>query len=735
MAKIDDIQQANATKSSVKVLEFFAKQSRLTFNRPLASRTVTEMVRAIPGVNFRTWGQRMVEAGESLNLRIRSTDLTVPEAVELVREGIPVAACLQTQAGAGATSAEANTIRWLALTDARGRKIRVTEFDEDRERMLSVRQVKGLLQEANRSGEIRWITGQPALPCSIDVAGEVESSNSIKPLERLFALIRMDRGDISTVFVFSILVGILALATPIAVEALVNTVAFGRYLQPIVILSLILFTFLGFGAAIRALNTYIVEIIQRRLFVRIVEDLAYRLPRVEQEAIDGYHAPELVNRFFDVVTVQKVAVKLLLDGITILLQTILGMAVLAFYHPFLLGFDLVLLLCIGFIVVVLGRGAIKTAIDESAQKYKVAAWLEELARHPTAFKLHGGAQFGLDRSDKLTVDYIEARKSHFRVVMRQVVFALALQAVAATALLGLGGWLVISGELTLGQLVAAELIVMVIVGTFAKLGKLFESFYDLLASVDKLGKLFDLPIERHDKLFHLQDASAAAVSFHSVTQLIGSESLHSGLTFELSPGHSLAVVGSAGAGKSALFDLITGVRHPSGGHISLDAIDLRELRPDSLREHVSLSRDVEIFHGTIEENVHLNRPQINAADVREALEMVCLLDEVMELRDGLSTAVQTNGAPLSASQASRLMIARAIVGRPRLLLIDGTLDRLDDAVAEEILDRISGPKQPWTLIVSTGRGHVVARMQHVLDLDKNAMEENPSQAFRSARTD
>ena len=322
--------------------------------------------------------------------------------------------------------------------------------------------------------------------------------------------------------VFALLVGVLALAMPVAVEALVNTVAFGRYLQPVVVLAILLFTFLAFAAAMRALITFIVEILQRRLFVRVVEDLAYRLPRVQQQSFDHVHGPELVNRFFDVVTVQKTIAALLLDGIAIVLQTVIGMAVLAFYHPFLIGFDVVLLLLIAFIIFVLGRGAVRTAVQESKAKYAVGAWLEELARHHTAFKLHAGTQFALDRADQLAVNWLEYRRDHFRIVMRQILFALGLQALAATALLGLGGWLVILGELTLGQLVAAELIVMMIVGSFAKLGKYIESFYDLLASVDKLGYLFDLPTESHDKLFHLRDGAPAAVNVQDVTYKFGS---------------------------------------------------------------------------------------------------------------------------------------------------------------------------------------------------------------------
>ncbi len=715
-------QRTRTNQAAVKVLEFFAGHSRLAFHRSNAIRTVTEMERAIPGDDFRTWGQRLVEAGESLDLRIRSTDLTTHDAIGLASEGIPVVACFTDSHHDGSES-----VHWLALVKVKRGKVQIADYTDGTESWVTPRQLRKRLGETQAKRDIRWVCGQPAFPCTFESTGLTTPSRRIRPLERLLALIRLDRSDIGAVCIFSIVVGILALATPIAVEALVNTVAFGRYLQPIVVLSGILFGFLGFAAAIRALNTYIVEIIQRRLFVRVVEDLAYRLPRVEQEALDGYHAPELVNRFFDVVTVQKAAVKLLLDGISVVLQTLLGMTILAFYHPFLLGLDVVLLMCIAFIAFGLGRGAVKTAISESEAKYKVAAWLEELARHPTAFKLHGGAQFGLDRSDKLAVDYIVARKSHFRVVMRQIIFVFGLQAVAATVLLGVGGWLVVSGELTLGQLVAAEMIVMIIVGSFAKIGKYLESFYDMMASVDKLGKLFDLPVERHDKLFHLQDATAAQIEIHDVHQSLGGTNLHQGLSFRLEPGDNLAVVGDAGVGKSALLDLITGVRHPSRGYVALDSIDLRELRPDSLREHVSLARDIEIFHGSIDENVHLNRPQINASDVREALDAVGLLNEIMELPEGLSTEVQTNGGPLTTSQACRLMIARAIVGRPRLLMIDGTLDRLSDQCLQTVLEHISAKPQPWTLMIATGREAVISAMHRVLDLNTNQLREQVHQ--------
>jgi ABC-type bacteriocin/lantibiotic exporter with double-glycine peptidase domain len=314
----------------------------------------------------------------------------------------------------------------------------------------------------------------------------------------------------------------------------------------------------------------------------------------------------------------------------------------------------------------------------------------------------------------LAVDYLDHRKLHFRIVIRQMVFALGLQVFAFTTLLGLGGWLVIQGELTLGQLVASELIVTVIVGSFTKMHKHLESFYDLMASMDKLGHVFDLPIEQHDKLFHLQTEAAAELAVRDVSFGYAAHEDHrhnvlQSVSFALAPHDSVALIGPPGSGKSTLVDLLSGVREPVSGHVELDGIDLRELRPDSLREHLAVARSIEIFHGTIDENVHLNRPHVSALDVREALHAVGLLDEILQLPGGLSAVLQTNGAPLSSTQSLRLMVARAIVSRPRLLLIDGTLDALPDASLESLLPHLLGRNHPWTTLIVTGRKAVVDR--------------------------
>lgn len=533
--------------------------------------------------------------------------------------------------------------------------------------------------------------------------GWLPSKQPTTPLKRLWTLLGAETTDLWVILIFSVVVGILGIATPVAVEALVNTVAFGRQFLPVLLLATLLLAFLAFEATIRALNMLVVELLQRRLFIRVVDGLGYRLPLVEYAQFDTQHGPETVNRFFDVVTLQKVASALLLDGLSIVLQTIVGLTVLGFYHPFLLAFDVVLVSLIGAAIFAPGRWAISTAVRESKAKYAIAAWLEELVRHPTAFALNNGQELALERADELAMTWLDRRRKHFRVVFCQIMFAVSFQAVAGTALLGIGGWLVIRGELTLGQLVAAELIVMMVVTSFGRLGKHMESFYDLLASVDKLGQLFDLQLESPTGQLSLDGPAGAAVTARGVCYSYGGVRGLEPCDLALSPGEAVALVGPAGSGKSTLIDLLSGLRTPEAGSIELDGIDIGEIAAASLREQVAVSRTVEIFNGTLAENVHLHRPRIRPAAVREALQTAGLLDEALTLPGGAGAILQTNGAPLTLSQSQRLMLARALAGQPRLLLIDGTLDALPDGTIEGLLARIREHAKHCSLLVATSR--------------------------------
>ena len=538
------------------------------------------------------------------------------------------------------------------------------------------------------------------------------------PVQRLVALLRAEGGDLWVVFVYAVGVGLLSLAVPVAVASLVNTVSFGTVLQPVVVLTFLVFLGLLFEGLMRALQFWVVELLQRRVFVHVAIDLAHRLPRVRAEAFDRANGAELVNRFFDVLTVQKSAASLLLDGLAIILQAVIGTLLLAFYHPLLLGFDLVLILGIAVILFPLGRDAIPTSVAESKAKYAVAAWLEELARHPRAFRAADASRFAARRADELVRNYLGARARHFRIVLRQHVGALGFKAILSAALLGLGGWLVINRGLSIGQLAAAELIVTAVVTGMTKFAKQLDAYYDLVTAIDKVGHLTDLPLERTG------GSPAPACGSHGVELSVRDLSFsYDGVAGDLhdvnltvNPGGRVAVLGRSGAGKSALADVIQGLRAPSRGHVRLDGADLRELSLDSVRARLVVVRDTEVFDGTVADNIALGRPEVTPERVRSVLAALRLDDAVAALPEGVHTTLQAHGAPLSSGEARRLMFARAIAGRPGLLVIDGALDAFDRATAQEILRVLLDRDAPWTLVVLTQHEEIAARCEATFTL-------------------
>lgn len=528
------------------------------------------------------------------------------------------------------------------------------------------------------------------------------------PFERLLQMVRAERSDLWAIVLFSAAIGGLTLATPIAVQQLVNSIAFGGLIQPVVVLALLLFAVLAFSGVVSAVQALVSDVIQRRLFIRVVADVAERLPRAQARAFDRHHGPELVNRIFEVVTVQKVGSMLLIEGTSVLLQTVVGLLVLSFYHPLMLGFSVFLIAGIASVVFWMGRGAIPSAIRESKAKYEVFGWLEELARHPSTFRDDWQRVYARMRTDALATSWLFERTAHFKIVLRQTVGALGLQVVASSALLALGGVLIVQGQLTLGQLVASELIVTVIVSNVAKLGKQLERFYDLMAAVDKLSILIDLPLERAKGVALAPSDRPAAIALSNIEFGFEDRPVFSDLSFRIEAGERVALEGPLGIGKSSLLDLLFGLREPSAGYITIDGQDYRDLHLDSLRDSVALVRGAEIFSGTIRENIRVGRRSFDDEEMIRVLDAIGVLGEIRALPQGLETWVSSDARPLSQVQIARLMLARAILSRPRLLLIDRTLEDLDEDARERICTLLFDPNAPWTLVVVSEREDVLA---------------------------
>ncbi|WP_197530891.1 ATP-binding cassette domain-containing protein [Bythopirellula polymerisocia] len=679
------------------VLTRMAQSAGLTVDELLVRQWIREARASVPGDVESHWWQWLKIAASSLGLSARTVELSHQQAIALVTDGMSMVTVVNHQGETAAVQLMRQKNRIVAKY--------LTVFEN---KILDEAALSALFEEGEQEGTNRWLVSN-----AVDYRSNLLPK--AKPWKRLLAIINAEASDIWIVVLFAFLVGLLSLATPIAVESLVNTVSFGRLLQPVIVLSLLLLGFLSFRAAMQGLQTYSVEIIQRRMFARMTSALSYRLPRVDEEALDSTDGAELVNRFLDIVTVQKVMANLLLDGVAIVMTTLIGMAVLAFYHPLLMVFSILLLLSVVTGIVILGRGVVRTAVEESKYKYHVVSWFEDIIHSRLALKLGGAADFATERSNHWTNAYLGARQRHFNILLRQILFVLFLQAIAATVLLGLGGWLVIQGQLSLGQLVAAEIIVTAILGSLTKLGKHLEGIYDALAGVDKLGYLFDLPLESITGLIQTWPPGAVEVVLTDLNYpMRGKDVFSAPVNCKFRSGVISAITGPSGSGKSILLDLLYGLRHPSTGHIDLAGFEPREIRPETLREKVALVRSDNFLTGTVAENVHLHRAEVGTAQVREALTDVGMVDGLRLLPQGYNTHLTQQGVPLTSSQQQQVLLARALAGSPSLLLIDSSLDLLPAEKVANIMGILRDKKM--TVLVATNRPDVISLCEDEIKL-------------------
>lgn len=639
----------------------------------------------------------LVAIGDHLGLNMESVLLTPTAAANASAPQTPLLTSLSDGCG------------WIVLCGFRGDKVRaaLAQGEVIEERYVKPADVGKLLGRSDAAIS-DWLLVQAQAPLENAVSHDHHAH--MPPFRRLLELLRADRNDLWLLLGLALGSGLLALASPVAVQALVNTVAMGGMGQPLLVLATILFFFLSFAGAVYVLESYLVEIVQRRIFVRLATDLAYRLPRVRSDAYDKQHGAELVNRFFDVLTLQKAGSSLLLDGLSTVVQTCVGLIMLAFYHPFLLAFDVVLLLAISAIVFLLGRGAVATAIQESISKYALVAWLESVAGNIQTFKFGNGAAMAASRTDQLALDYLAAKRQHYRVILGQVIGSVALYAIASTALLAIGGYLVIDGHLTLGQLVAAELIVSSALLALIKFGKHLEGFYDLMAGTDKIGHLLDLPLEESAELNAEFNGPASLVVNKLEFSFGAQRPLFSNFSLQIQPAEKVAILGGPGSGKTALAMLISGMRQAKTGQIQINGQDLDSLRLSVLRQHIAVASRLEIFHDSVLENVRLGDANLSLADVEQVLAKVGLTEIALD------TVLSPGGSPLANSQAIQVMLARAIAARPALLIVDGVLDALDNELLQQLTPALFAKDAPWTLLLLTGSTEVAALCQRTIRL-------------------
>lgn len=528
----------------------------------------------------------------------------------------------------------------------------------------------------------------------------------LTPLQRFWRLLRPDRKDIVHIYMYAVLIGIVSLAGPLGVQAIINLIAGGEFNASLVILAVVVTLSFIFGGVLKVMQKIIAEAIQRRLFTRAALEFAYRLPRIQLEAFKDSYPPELVNRFFDTVNVQKGLPKILLDFSGAVMQIIFGLLLVTFYNTFFGLMGVVMILFVLLLIRVLFNNSLSSSLMESKYKYKTASWLEDVARANNTFKLAGGAELAMGRTDQLVSKYLDHRTVHFKLLLWHFSGIIVIQAFVTLTFLLLGGYLVIDNQINIGQFVAAELVILSIVSNAEKVVYSFETVYDTLTGVEKIATVTDLPLEEGGKMKFpdLDTGQGMSVEINNLTFTYprsGDVALEA-LNLDIASNERLCLSGFNRSGRTTLIQLLAGLRLDFSGRLLFNSTPLANYSLDTLRQVIGdFTPQEEIIPANISDNICLGHPDVSFSDIQWALEMSGLKNWVSEQADGYETILVAEGLDLPRSVRTRLLIARAIVRRPRLLVIGGLLEHLEPDLRDFIFNNLIDRKNPWTLVITS----------------------------------
>jgi len=567
------------------------------------------------------------------------------------------------------------------------------------------------------------------MPKKIRSLYSVDSEDLVgSPVKRFFRLIEKEKKEVILIYIYAIFNGLINLTLPIGIQAIISTIDGGAITSSWVLLVSIVIIGIALAGIIQVFQLSVSETIQQRIFARASFEMAFRIPRMKLEALIKYYAPELMNRFFDVTTIQKGLTKILIEFSTSLLQIFFGLLLLAFYHSSFVFFGLAVLLIIFIIIRYTGQKGLQTSIAESRYKYETAHWLEEVARAMSIYKLAGYTEMPFRRTDFLVSNYLEERKKHFKVLLGQYISVIGFKTIVTGGLLILGSILVVNNDINIGEFVACEIVILSISSSVEKLILKMETIYDVLTALEKIGNITDLPIESEEgvNFDDIDTGEGVKIELKNVSYKFPDSDKHTlrDLSFTINEGEKVCVSGFSGSGKSTLLNIISTVLHNYSGVVTFNDYSLKNLNLFSLRGFAGESlSNKELINGTIEENISMGRDDISFQDVKKAAKYIGLDDYIQKLPLGYNTVIVPGDLTVPRSVVNKITIARSIAENPRFFVLDDILVNMQREDKDGIIDFFTGDDKPWSLIVATNDAKFASQCDKIIILNDGQIED------------
>lgn len=499
---------------------------------------------------------------------------------------------------------------------------------------------------------------------------EKSTYQKLSPVIRFWRYIQSEKKHIWHIYIYAVIVGLIGLSLPLGIQAVIQMISGGILYDTALLIIILVLIGVAITGALQVMQIYMVEILQRRLFAKATFEFSHRLPRIKADELVGSYAPEVVNRFFDVVILQKGISKILIDLTSAVLQVLFGLILLAFYHPSFIMFDLVFITAAFIVFRFTGKKGLETSIKESSYKYKMAAWLQEIARNQKGFKMSGSnSNFVTEKTDEYTVKYLTARKTHFKVLVTQYINILVFKISIIAATLFLGSLLVVDRQINLGQFVATELIIVLILGAIEKIIISVDTVYDSFTATDKISKISDYNFEKEGNI-----EAADYITDKGITiefKKVGYKKILTATNLTIAPGSTVVLAGQNSYATEAVLNIICGIYQDYTGLAEINGISIKELALAGYRKNIAhnLAGDC-LFEGSILENITMGGTDVAEIEVVKTLTALGVYDTVALMPQGIHTKLLPGGIGLPDELAIKVAMARSILRKPKLWIVD-----------------------------------------------------------------
>ena len=523
---------------------------------------------------------------------------------------------------------------------------------------------------------------------------------------KLVAILQLDKKEVSAIYIYAILAGLVQLVTPLGIQSIIGFVMAGALSTSIVVLItvVVLGVFLNGLFQIRQLQ--IIEKIKQKIYTRDALSFADKIPHLNIEKLDNYYLPELVNRFFDTITLQKGIEKILLEIPAAFIQILFGIILLSLYHPVFIAFGIVLVVLLYVILATtLPKGFTKNLLA-SDYKYKTAAWLQELARVVKTFKYAKKTSLHIEKTDELVSNYLIARTSYFKILLTQFWSLVAFKIIITAAMLIVGVYLLLNQQINIGQFIAADIVILAVISSVEKLILTLDKAYDTLTAIEKLDKIKSAELESAGNET-IAGTNGMKIDFKNVSfNYPNGKNVLNEINVEIQSGEKVLIVGNSGSGKSTLLRLLTGTFTNFSGAIRINNVALGSYAIDSLRSNTGvLISQQDIFQGTIRDNITMGDSGVTNEELYQLTKSTGLESFIGGLEIGFDTDIDPAGKKLPEKIKQGILLARALFSRKTLLLLENPFDGLDTTAIESVREMMAKLENVTMLVTAGSNAH------------------------------